>query len=254
MTDTLQPDVVVPRLRGRFGRPYLYAAECPSTQDLLRASAQPEGAVAAAEHQTAGRGRSGRTWYDTAGSALLFSILLRPAPEGPPAPQLSLVAALAVAEAVEHAAGVDAQVKWPNDVWVERRKVAGILLEAAESSVVCGIGVNVNQSADELPAGRIPPTSLRVLTGMQHDRATVLADLLAALEAHYETWQRTGLADLLTALERRNALRGTPVGVGEVAGIAAGIAADGRLAVVTAAGEELFVESGEVGVEVRLPD
>ena len=73
----------MPRLRGRFGRPYLYTAECPSTQDIIRASPQPEGTVAVTEHQTAGRGRSGRRWDDEAGRALLLSVLLRPNPTGP---------------------------------------------------------------------------------------------------------------------------------------------------------------------------
>jgi BirA family biotin operon repressor/biotin-[acetyl-CoA-carboxylase] ligase len=209
------------------------------------------GAVAVAEHQTAGRGRSGRRWDASPGKALLFSILLRPSPEGPPAPQLSLVAALAVCEAVERSTGVDAQVKWPNDVWIGGHKVAGILLEASETGVVCGIGVNVNQTTDELPAGRVQPTSLRVVTGSPHDRAAFLADLLLGLELRYDAWQWTALESLVPGLERRDALRGRSVRVGELVGTADGIETDGRLAVVTAPGERALVESGEVEVEVE---
>jgi BirA family biotin operon repressor/biotin-[acetyl-CoA-carboxylase] ligase len=250
MTDSLEPDVVVPLLRGRLGRPYLYAAECPSTQDILRASPQPEGAVAVAEHQTAGRGRSGRRWDATPGRAILFSILLQPPPEAPPAPQLSLVAALAVAEAVEDPAGGAAKVKWPNDVWIAGQKVAGILLEASDSGVVCGIGVNVNQAEEELPAGRVEPTSLRVLTGRLHDRPALLADVLTRLELGYDSWLTDGLPGLLPELELRDALHGVRVRVGATSGAADGIAEDGRLAILTSAGERVLVESGEVELEV----
>jgi len=161
------------------------------------------------------------------------------------------VAALAVAESIERSTGVDAQVKWPNDVWIHGRKVAGILLEATERGVVCGIGVNANQTADELPTGRVEPTSLRVVTGSPHDRSALLADLLLGLERHYDAWQWTALGSLLPGLERRDALRGRIVRVGGLEGTADGIEADGRLAVVTAQGERALVDSGEVEVEVE---
>ena len=146
----LTPDAVEPLLRGRFGRPYLWSESCTSTQNVLRGSVLPEGAVAVTEHQTSGRGREGRPWHDVAGKSLLVSLLLRP-PAGTPTQQLALVAGLAVAESVEQdrdAAGI----KWPNDVLLEGRKVAGVLLEASEGAVVCGIGVNVAQVEGELPA------------------------------------------------------------------------------------------------------
>ena len=143
--------VVEPLLRGRFGRPYLWSESCPSTQDVLRGTDLPEGAVALTEHQTSGRGREGRTWEDVAGTSLLLSLLLRP-PAVLPAQQLSLVVGLAVADAVEERRGA-AEIKWPNDVLVGGRKVAGVLLEAIEGTVVCGIGVNVSQDESELPTG-----------------------------------------------------------------------------------------------------
>jgi BirA family biotin operon repressor/biotin-[acetyl-CoA-carboxylase] ligase len=236
---------IEPLLRGRLGRPYLHEAECETTQLLLLADA-PEGAVATADHQRAGRGRYGRRWEDEPASALLVSIVLRP-PSGSPVAQLSLVCALSVADAVEGATALEARVKWPNDVLVEGRKAAGILLEGRDDAVVCGIGINVNQRAGGLPAGaRTPPASLRTLTGREHDRATVLVDLLARLEARYDTWRDAGLAALLPDLERRDALRGQTVTVGAVSGTGAGIAPDGRLRVIDAAGRETLVASGEV--------
>ncbi len=246
--DQLTPDVVRPLLRGRFGTPYRWSPECASTQDVLRDGELPEGAVAVTEHQTGGRGRSGRAWEDVAGRSLLASCLLRPA-AGAPAEQLSLVTGLAVAEAIDRLAGVRSELKWPNDVLVGEAKVAGILLESSRGGVVCGVGVNVDHVATELPDGtRLRPTSLRAVTGRRHDRAALLAELLLALERHYDTWAAAGLAPLLPALEARNALRGARVAIGGVAGVVGPIAPDGRLSLTRDDGSAVLVASGEAQV------
>lgn len=242
----LAPEAVRPFLRGSFGVPYLYALETASTQDVLAGSDHPHGAVAVAEHQTAGRGRSGRRWDDARSAALLASVLLRPAAEAP-LPQLSLVAGLAVATAIESESGLRAMVKWPNDVLVDGRKVAGILLEASGSVVVCGVGINVNQEASALPAEtRLPATSLRVAADRPFDRGAVLAAVLAEIERCYDGWLVGGLPVLLDDLEQRNALRGLRVRAGDRAGTAGTIAPDGRLAIVLDRGDVVLVESGEV--------
>jgi BirA family biotin operon repressor/biotin-[acetyl-CoA-carboxylase] ligase len=247
--DPLTPDVVEPLLRGRFGRPYLWAEESSSTQDMLRGGELHEGAVAVTEHQTAGRGREGRPWQDAAGRALLFSVLLRPRP-GFPLPQLSLVGGLAVAEAIEHVSGADARIKWPNDVLVADRKVAGILLEASPDAVACGIGVNVNQDEPELPAEtRLPSGSLRTATGREHDRAILLVAILERLQRRYDEWLDLGLALFVPELEHRDALRGLAVRVGDTVGTAAGIALDGRLRIRADDGTETLVASGEVEIQ-----
>ena len=245
----LSSDHVTPLLGGRFGRPYLWSEECASTQDELRHAELPEGAVAVTEHQTGGRGRSGRSWSDVAGRSLLLSLLLRP-PAGRPVEQLSLVVGLAVAEAVEATTELAAAVKWPNDVLVREGKVAGILLESSGETVICGIGINVDQAESELPAAtRLPSTSLRVATGRAQDRAALLVAVLAAVERLYEAWLEDELAQLLPELERRDALSGKTVTVGGVTGEAAGIAPDGRLRILTQDGETL-VASGEVALQV----
>ena len=242
----LAPDFVRPLLRGSLGDPYLYEAETPSTQDLLIDSDLPHGAVAVTEHQTAGRGRSGRRWDDAPSTALLFSVLLRP-PAGSALPQLSLVAGLAVANAVEQVADVEAMVKWPNDVLLDGRKVAGMLLEASGTRVVCGIGINVNQEAADLPGStRLPATSLRLAAGQTFDRGAVLAAMLLELERVYFAWLDGGLAPLLGELEPRNAVRGRRVRVADRTGTAGEIAADGRLTIVLDRGDVVLVESGEV--------
>jgi len=188
MEDSLRPEDVVPRLRGGFGREYRYVPECPSTQRLADADA-PEGSVFATDHQTDGRGRMGRRWDDAPGTSLLVSVVLRPDVEPARLPDLSVVAARACAEAIAAETGLDAHVKFPNDVLLAGRKVAGILGEASDGRVVLGIGVNVTQTAGELPAdARLPPTSLLLETGRRVERAALLATLLERLGDGYRRW------------------------------------------------------------------
>jgi BirA family biotin operon repressor/biotin-[acetyl-CoA-carboxylase] ligase len=181
---------VEPLLQGRLGRPYRFVDECASTQLLLDPE-EAEGTTVATDVQTHGRGRLGRRWKAPAGRALLFSVLLRPRPPMPLWPELSLIAGEAVAAALHVETGVPAELGHPNDVLVEGRKVAGILPEATVGKVRLGIGVNVNQTAEELLVEtRKPPTSLRVETGREWPRAPLLAAILLDLERHYDEWQR----------------------------------------------------------------
>jgi BirA family biotin operon repressor/biotin-[acetyl-CoA-carboxylase] ligase len=188
MTDSLSPEVVEPRLRGRFGRPYEYVASTTSTQLLLPPEA-PEGALVAADEQTAGRGRLGRRWLAPAGTSLLCSLQLRPAIASERLPELTGVAANACAEAVGALTGLEPELKFPNDVLVGGRKLAGVLAEAREERVVLGIGVNVNVTTEELPQEvDRPATSVLVETGRELDRADLLAELLERLERRYDAW------------------------------------------------------------------
>lgn len=180
MEDSLQPGDVVPRLRGSFGRTaYVYAESTPSTQRLL--DGRPHGSVAVAEHQTEGRGRRGSEWVDVPGRSLLLSVVLEPSRPQSEWPNLTLVAAGAVVEAIERVARATAEIDPPNDVLVEGRKVAGILAEAGER-VVLGIGINVGDTAW--------PGSGAL--GAEVDRAQLLVALLEALERGYEGWARGG--------------------------------------------------------------
>jgi BirA family biotin operon repressor/biotin-[acetyl-CoA-carboxylase] ligase len=180
----LTAEVVLPLLRGRLGRPYRFFGACTSTQRLFAGDA-PEGATVATDHQTEGRGRLGRTWDDVPGRALLCSVVLRPSRAVADWPELSGIAGEAVAAALPLAASV----LDPNDVVVDGRKIAGILPEAADGRVVLGIGVNVNQTAAELPSdARKPPTSLRVELGRELPRAPLLAAILTELEHRYDAW------------------------------------------------------------------
>jgi BirA family biotin operon repressor/biotin-[acetyl-CoA-carboxylase] ligase len=193
VADSLAPDAVRPLLRGRFGKVYRYAEVTPSTQRMLGEDSA-EGAVAVTEEQTEGRGRLGRRWEAAPGSSILVSVLLAPAVEPARLPELSLVTGGAVAQAIAEITGIEPAIKFPNDLLIGMRKVAGILAESSEGRVVLGIGVNVNQTAQELPADTLtPPTSLRVVLGEPVDRARLLAAILLHLERDYDAWT-TGTA------------------------------------------------------------
>jgi BirA family biotin operon repressor/biotin-[acetyl-CoA-carboxylase] ligase len=244
MADALTPEAVEPLLRGRFGRPYFYRDACESTQRLLNASLG-EGAVAVCDEQVAGRGRLGRAWHAPRGTAVLCSLLLVP-PAERRISELSLVAGLAVAETVEAATTLAAGIKWPNDVLVAGAKVAGVLAEAADGTVVLGIGLNVNQSREQLPTNtQLPAGSLLAADGVRRERAPVLADLLARLESTYDRWLAEGLDALHSELAARDFLLGRRVIVDGEPGTGIGIDRRGRLE-VELAGERRPVESGEV--------
>jgi BirA family biotin operon repressor/biotin-[acetyl-CoA-carboxylase] ligase len=184
----LSPEAVVPLLSGRLGTPYRYVESTPSTQRLL-GEGEPEGATVAADHQSEGRGRLGRVWVDTPGRSILVSVLLRPPTPMPLWPQLSLVAGEAIAAALGTETGLEASLRHPNDVVVAGRKLVGVLAEASPGRVVLGIGVNVNQTAAELPPDTVkPPTSVRVELGREVGRASLLAAILRELERAYDEW------------------------------------------------------------------
>jgi BirA family biotin operon repressor/biotin-[acetyl-CoA-carboxylase] ligase len=171
--------------------------EVDSTQaELARLAAvgAAEGTVVTARHQRAGRGRLGRSWWDRAGESLLLSVLLRPSVAPARAPQLTLVGALAVVDAVAAETGLAPGIRWPNDVTVAGRKICGVLAEAATTAdgrlerVILGIGLNVNQ--DGFPtevAARA--ASLRLLTGRVQDAPRLLETLLTALDARYREFR-----------------------------------------------------------------
>jgi BirA family biotin operon repressor/biotin-[acetyl-CoA-carboxylase] ligase len=185
MSSDLAPETVEPLLRGRLGKPYRFVAECASTQRLL-GDDEPEGTTVATDHQTEGRGRLGRVWEDAPGRGLLVSVLLRPRVHMALWPELSIVAGEAVAAALP----VEARVSHPNDVFLGDRKIAGILPEASTGRVRLGIGINVNQTAAELPEDTVKrTTSLRVETGTEWHRGILLAAILFELETRYDAWQ-----------------------------------------------------------------
>ena len=232
----------------------------PSTNAVVAERARagaPEGLVVVTEHQTAGRGRLDRTWQTPARSSLTFSVLLRPPAEVPAErwPWLPLLAGLAVSEALREQ-GYVAGVKWPNDVLLHtspegERKVCGILVERVEDAAVVGIGLNVSQSADELPVDTA--TSLALVGGREVDRSTLLGVLLTRLAGRYHDWV-TDPDGLAAAYRAASVTLGRDVraelpGGGELTGMAVDIDRHGRLVVRTAEGDRP-VAAGDV-IHVR---
>ena len=219
----------------RFGSPRAHFRLTDSTNARARELAgngAPDGTVVTATEQSAGRGRQGRTWSAPAGHALLCSIVIREPPR-----LLPLVAGVAVAERV----GPAARIKWPNDVLVDGRKVAGILVEARlqERWAVVGIGVNVAVGPGELPP------ELRHRAGTLGLDPSAIDPWLEALLGALERWLCAGDDAVLEAVRARDALLGQEVRWSGRTGTGAGIDGDGRLVVMTESGQ-VALDAGEV--------
>ncbi len=219
-----------------LGRPRRHLRETTSTNEHARALAvagAPHGTLVTTGHQTAGRGRQGRAWTAPPGQALLLSLVVRRID-----PLLPLRAGLAVADL----AGDRARVKWPNDVLVDGRKVAGVLVESRpqEGWTVVGIGVNAALDLNDLPE------ELRATAGSLGRRPAELETTLAALLGHLARRLDEPVADALAALRERDALLDRAVSWNGGEGIGAGIDEHGALRVRLADGGEITVAAGEV--------
>jgi BirA family biotin operon repressor/biotin-[acetyl-CoA-carboxylase] ligase len=228
----------------RLGRPRLHLRETGSTNDRARALAAngaPHGTLVTAREQTAGRGRHGRSWVGPPGQALLMSLVLRELD-----PLLPLRAGLAVSDLARDAA----RVKWPNDVWVDGRKVAGILVEARVQAgwAVLGIGINVAVDLERLP------DELHETAGTLGRRPEELEDALAELLSGLERRLAEPAAESLAALRARDALLGREIGWDDGEGVAAGIDDAGSLLVRLRDGREIALSSGEVLLRRIEPD
>ena len=218
-----------------LGRPRLHFRLLDSTNQRARelaAGGAPHGTLITAREQSAGRGRQGRSWVGPPGCALLCSVIVRDPPR-----LLPLAAGVAVAEV----AGPQATLKWPNDVLLDRRKVAGILVEGRPQQdwAVVGVGLNVAVRLDELPA------DLHERAGTLGLGPEAIEPTLGRLLERLEHWTAAGPAQVLEAVRARDALRGRRVRWADGEGQAAGIDGDGRLIVSTATGQ-VGLEAGEV--------
>lgn len=223
-----------------------------STQTIafaLAADGAADGTVVVADSQAAGRGRRGRAWVDEPGASLLASIVLRPRLDPARLPGLSLAAAVAVAEALTRTAGLTPRLKWPNDVLIGGRKVAGILLESRvtgeQATTILGIGVNLAQRV--FPADLAQrATSIWLASGRLVDRDSLLAALLDALAEWRRRLERQGFAPVRTRWRALADTLGRPVTVDGVSGVAVDVDADGALVVADADGRRRRVVAGEV--------
>lgn len=261
--DALFGEEVLPRLHTAWaGRHYYYYAQTDSTNIRAKQLAEegaPHGSLVVAEKQTAGRGRRGRTWVIPEGESITMSLLLKPEMELINASMLTLVAAMAIADAVRRALGDAATcyIKWPNDIVVNGKKICGILTEMTTeadyiNSIVIGIGLNVNTTTFD-PAVRDVATSLRLETGRCYSRSQLIADVMEAFEHYYDIFMQT--QDLSALTDAYNAMLincGRQVRVieqdGEHIVTARSVTRTGGLLVENADGTEREIISGEVSV------
>jgi BirA family biotin operon repressor/biotin-[acetyl-CoA-carboxylase] ligase len=241
--DVIEEADVLSRLSSRsFWNTFLFFPVTDSTNSRAAEAAErgaTHGTIVCADAQTGGRGRFDRRWESPPGVNLYLSLLLRPPVDPRRAPQLTLVTAVALAKAVEEVAGIPSRLKWPNDLYLEGKKAAGILAEMSTDAdrlrhVVIGVGLNVNAEAHHFPENlRKTATSLRLATGRAFRRAEVLARFLNRFAESYREFLAGGFAPLLPEWNCRSLLTGKRVMVrcpdGDVRGTAAGVDEAGML-------------------------
>jgi BirA family transcriptional regulator, biotin operon repressor / biotin---[acetyl-CoA-carboxylase] ligase len=247
-----------------FGAPHRHFRVTDSTnaraRELVEAGA-PGGTVVTATEQTAGRGRQGRTWTAPPNKALLYSAVLRPLDERHLLLPLSVP--LAVCEAAEELEpGIECQVKWPNDIWIEERKLAGILIEAKPQDgwAVIGVGLNLSIAPNEFPP-ELRDTAVSLLGSDTGGRGKPRRSLpsvapprlpptpltaAAVLNHHLKRWVDADRQETLSAWRSRDALRGRQISWDGGSGAADGIEDSGDLVVVTAGGDRVVLGAGEV--------
>jgi BirA family transcriptional regulator, biotin operon repressor / biotin---[acetyl-CoA-carboxylase] ligase len=207
----------------------------------LAAAGAPHGTVVTAAEQSAGRGRQGRTWTAPPGKALLYSAILRPLGE-PPLSLLPLSVAIAVCETAESLrSGVACGVKWPNDVLLDERKLAGILIETRPQDdwAVVGVGLNLT-----IEPGDFPSELRETATSLDGDAS--LEGARSSLDERLEHWLDAAREDILDAWRKRDVLRGREVVWSEGSGFADGVDDRGSLLVIAPGGERLALSAGEV--------
>ncbi len=225
-----------------FGNPHRHYRSTDSTNTRARelaATGAPHGTVVTAVEQTEGRGRQGRAWTAPPGKALLYSAILRPLGERP---LLPLAAGLAVCDAAEQlAAGVECGVKWPNDVQLGGRKLAGILIEARpqDNWAVIGVGLNLAIEPHEFPP-ELRETATSLGNGVSAEQAR------DALDEQLDRWTREGPERILVAWRRRDALRGREVAWSGGSGIADGVDDGGGLVVIVPGNSRVVLDTGEI--------
>jgi BirA family transcriptional regulator, biotin operon repressor / biotin---[acetyl-CoA-carboxylase] ligase len=258
--DLLIPEEVLPELKTSWvAGAYEHHLQIGSTNDralLLAKGGASHGTVVVAEEQSQGRGRLGRPWVSNPGAGIYMSLILRKPLPVRHAPQSTLVAALSLVKVLREEYGLAAAVKWPNDVLIGGCKVAGILTEMQSEQesvrfIVVGIGVNVNQSAEDLAGPfRYPATSLAAEFGTRLNRKAVLLALLHRLELDYGRFFSEGLASLLPDLEATSAVLGKEVtvvqGEVEISGKAIGFTEEGALRLSAGNMEEKTIWAGDI--------
>jgi BirA family biotin operon repressor/biotin-[acetyl-CoA-carboxylase] ligase len=242
-----------------IGHPHRHFRITDSTNERAKELAMADvggGLVVTADEQTAGRGRRGNAWFAPPGSCLLYSALVRPFAAAD-APLLPLAVPLAVCEAAEAVAPVRCQVKWPNDIWIDERKVSGVLVEARpdEGWAVVGVGLNVAITDDEFPP-ELRETAVSLLPteaegGVPPGGAPGVRRSLAALNETLGRWLEAGDDEVLSAYRARDALCGKRISWEGGDGVAEEIDERGHLVVEQGDGERIALGAGEVHLAIE---
>jgi BirA family biotin operon repressor/biotin-[acetyl-CoA-carboxylase] ligase len=257
--DILTPDLLRRRMKGKlFGKRVYHFFKTDSTNRVameLGYAGEPEGAVILAEEQTAGRGRSGRSWHSERGAGLYVTLLLRPRLSPVQAPLLTMLAGLSAHSAIQAQTGLSAELKWPNDILMEGKKVGGILTEMhAEPTqvrfVIVGIGINTNQEKFPHDIASVA-TSLRKESGRTHSRLELLVRLLNEFESDYNQFLREGARYVVDRFERVSSFANgkrvrVETGFETYFGTTAGLTSDGLLQVKREEGPVTMVVAGDV--------
>jgi BirA family biotin operon repressor/biotin-[acetyl-CoA-carboxylase] ligase len=264
--EPLQPDFLKKHLAASlFSSPIHYHASMDSTNALARtlaAHGAPEGTLVITEEQTTGRGRRGRSWVSPAGANLLFSLLLRPPLEGERVFVLTMVLALAGLKAIKRVAGVNAMIKWPNDLYVGAKKLAGVLTEFSvrEKKVdwaVLGMGMNVGWHPEVPQGSGAPATSLLEETGQPVSRNELLVEILKGFEALYRDVLRGSMEALYDEWNHKCLVLGKAVVIESdterIEGRALRIDDCGALIIEDAKGDQRRILTGEVSLRLASP-
>jgi BirA family transcriptional regulator, biotin operon repressor / biotin---[acetyl-CoA-carboxylase] ligase len=257
--DILTPDLLRKRMKGKlFGKRVYHFFKTDSTNRVameLGYAGEPEGAVILAEEQTAGRGRSGRSWHSERGAGLYVTLLLRPRLSPVQAPLLTMLAGLSAHSAIQAQTGLSAELKWPNDILMAGKKVGGILTEMhAEPTqvrfVIVGIGINTNQEKFPGDIASVA-TSLRKESGRTHSRLELLVRLLNEFESDYNRFLREGARYVVDRFERVSSFASgkrvrVETGFETYFGTTAGLTSDGLLQVKREEGPVTMVVAGDV--------
>lgn len=259
--DVIHKSEITSRLHTKWmGKELTYIEETGSTNVDVKKLAEagaPQGTIVVADCQNAGKGRRGRSWNSPSGTSISFSILLKPQMEPNQAPMITLLMAMAVAKAVQETCGLEAQIKWPNDVVVNQKKICGILTEMTMEAdyihyVIVGTGINVNQ--DQIPEElKTSATSLYLEKGRKVLRADVLVQVIDNFEEYYESFLEQGdlsalwneYNDMLVSMDKEVRVLDPK---GEYSGISRGINKKGELLVELENHQITPVYAGEVSV------
>jgi BirA family biotin operon repressor/biotin-[acetyl-CoA-carboxylase] ligase len=244
----------------RFGRIIHFQPETDSTNrwaKRLAAEGENEGALCLTESQTQGRGRLGRSWFSAPGKGLCFSLILRPKITSAQLAGMTILTAVSMAQAIYNVTEIKVLIKWPNDLVFEGRKLAGILAEVNGEAdlinyLIIGLGMNVNQKADEFPDELKPlATSLRLIKGSSLSRRLILQEFLRIFETNYDTLSNDGLQKIINYAKENSATLGKVVNISQgygrvLTGEAVDLDSDGSLWLKEPSGSMTLVYAGEI--------